>query len=123
MSEEYPLFVNVSDEAVTDAQDLIDSFKAQMKKVAEAAISDLYVDISDWIESDSWTNVRNVMLDALCNYGNRKIQGKYDFAKIRAKIFEDFHDDIINDLNQDLVEANAALKERIQAMLRYNNVR
>lgn len=113
MSEEFPLFPRLSEEGRQEAQALIDAFKEKLKEVASRVIGDLYCDAADFIESDSWTNFRNTIMDGFRNYANRKLQAEWDFAKIREEIFKQFHDEIIHELNQDLVQENEKLKKEI----------
>ena len=112
--EEYPLFPTLPEDGKKEAQRLVDEFKASLIKVADEAIGNLYCDVVEHIESDSWTNYRNCLMDGLKNYANRGIQGKHDFKEIRRSIYKEFRSDIIVDLNQDLVEENEGLKEQIK---------
>lgn len=119
MSESYPLYPRLAEEGVLEADAIIKSFKEKIAKAAADAIGELYVDLPDYIESDSWGNFRNSLLDGLTNYGNRKIQGYYDFAKIRRQIFVEFKSEIINDLNQELLKENRELKESLRKEREY----
>jgi len=113
MSDEYPLYPGLSEDGAKLAQSIIDEFKKELVKVATGAIDELYVDVAAYIESDSWTNYRNHLMNGLSNYNNREKQGDYDFKKIRQAIYEEFREDIINDLNQDLVKEVEDLKKHI----------
>lgn len=110
---EYPLYPAISEEAEKEAQQLIDNFKKQLAKAADEAITTLYTDVAVYIESDSWGNFRNQIMDGFKNYNNRKIQNEWDFKKIRQEIYKEYREEIITDLNQDLVEQNEALKKQI----------
>jgi predicted HAD superfamily phosphohydrolase len=112
MAEEFPLYPELSEEGAQEAQKLVDRFKAELTKAADNAIGDLYCDVATHIESDSWTNYRNKLMDGLQNYDNRLVQGEHDFKKIRQSILEEHREDLIKDLNQDLVQENEALKEQ-----------
>ena len=85
-------------------------------KMIQEETSDLYCDLPCYIEGDSWTNFRNNMIAAFCNYSNRLKQGEYDFAKLRKKIYEEYRDELIPDLNQDLVKEIEELKKQIHYM-------
>ena len=113
MSDEYPLYPELAEDAHKEAQSLIDKFKAEMVKGAEDVIGRLYTDVAVHIESDSWTNFRNEVMDGYRNYNNRKIQAHQDFKIIRQSILKEHREDIINDLNQDLLEEIESLKEQI----------
>ena len=108
--DEYPLYPKLSEAGQQEAQQLIDSFKTALKTAAEEVISNLYCDVIFYIESDSWANFRNELMDGLRNYANRRVQGEYDFKQIRQQIFEDFKDEIIKDLDQDNLEKIKELK-------------
>jgi len=114
MSEKYPLYPTLSEQGNKDAQALMDAFKEKLKIVAEEVIGDFYCDVAIYIESDSWTNFRNELMDGFRNYDNRKIQGKYDFKEIRHAILKNHKEDIVEDLNQDLLKEIASLKEHIE---------
>lgn len=120
MSDQYPLFPELSDAGKEEAQKLIDRFKLQMHKVADEILSELYCGIAVHIESDSWTNYRNKMMDGFRNYGNRMVQGEYDFKQIRAEIFKDFRDDIIKDLDQDNIEKIENLERQLKQAYEIN---
>jgi len=114
MNDEFPLYPDLPQAGVEEAEALVNKFKEQLKKAAEEAIGELYCDIAPHIESDSWTNFRNALMDGFRNYDNRHLQASYDFKEIRQAIFRDFRDEILEDLNQDLVEEIDRLKEQLQ---------
>jgi hypothetical protein len=114
MSDDYPLYPTLAPEAAQQAQLLMDGFKVKMHKLCDEVLGDLYCDVAAYIETDQWTNFRNELFAGFSNYGNRRIQAAYDFAKIRRAIFEQFREEIVKDLNQDLVEEVAELKKRIE---------
>ncbi|MES0445033.1 MAG: hypothetical protein ABUJ92_00670 [Desulfobacterales bacterium] len=114
MSSDYPLFPELPEGGAEEAQVLINKFKESLSKAADEAIGDLYCDIVPHIESDSWTNYRNFLMNGLRNYNNRTIQSPYDFKEIRQAIYKEFREDIIGDLNQDMVKEIANLKEQLE---------
>ena len=121
MSEQYPLYPTLPEPGAQEAQELIERFKQQLKTAAEFAFTDFYTNILPYIESDSWLNFRNQMLEGFLNYNNRKIQGEYDFKQLRQQIYREFRDDIIKDLDQDNLEEIERLKrevEHLREMLR-----
>ncbi|HJZ06374.1 MAG TPA: hypothetical protein VJ327_11090 [Patescibacteria group bacterium] len=115
---EYPLYPELSNGAKIEAEALIADFKKKLSKAADEAIGKLYCNIVPFIESDSWSNFRNQIMDGFKNYDNRKIQGEYDFSEIRKQIFIQFREEIISELNQDLVDENNKLKNRIEELLK-----
>lgn len=114
MNNDFPLYPELPEDGKKEAQALIDNFKTELVKAAENAIGDLYCDVVEHIESDSWTNYRNHIMDGFKDYGNRKIQGEHEFKEIRQAIYREFRDEIIVDLNQDLVKENNDLKEQVE---------
>ena len=86
--DEYPLYPELTEAGKKEAVELIESFKTALKKVAEETISNLYCDVIQYIESDSWNNFRNELMSGLKNYANRRIQGEYDFKAIRQQIYK-----------------------------------
>ena len=116
MSDKYPLFPALSSDGQEEAQKIIDDFKNQMEKIASQTLGKLYTDVVLYIETDSWTNFRNEIMDGFKNYGNRKIQARYAFKEIRQAILKEYRDEIIDDLNQDMVEEIANLKKTIDML-------
>ena len=109
--KEYPLYPKLQDEGEKEAVQVLNAFVKKIKKAAEEAVRDFCVEALPYIESDSWTNFRNEIMDGFRNYNNRKIQDNYDFAEIRKSIYKEFRDDIIADLNQDNLKEIKKLKE------------
>lgn len=114
MKDEFPLYPKLNEPGEEEAQALVDSFKSKLKDAADEVIGTLYCDVATYIETDSWSNFRNQIMEGFKNYDNRKIQNEYDFKKIRAEIYKEYRDDIIADLNQDLLEENETLKKDLE---------
>lgn len=110
----YPLFPKLNKDGSEQAQELMDKFKAEARKVlysvVDEVLTNIYCDIIPEIESDSWTNYRNTMMAGFKNYDNRMIQNRWDFKTIRQEIYREFKDEIIKDLNQDNLEKIAELE-------------
>ena len=104
------LYPELSKKGEEEAQQLIDKFREQMKKAAGDILDDLYIYIVPHIKSDSWLNFRNDLMAGMQNYQNRLIEEEYNFKIIRETIFQEFKDEIIKDLNQDLIKENEELK-------------
>ena len=117
---DFPLYPELSEAGQTEAQELVNKFKAEIVKAAEDAIGDLYCDVAVHIESSSWTNYRNKMMDGFRNYGNRNVQGEHDFKIIRKAIYDEFRDELIVDLNQDMLKEIEGLKEQLEWQIRAN---
>ena len=110
---QFPLFPELSDQGQKEAVELIEKFKVELQKAANQAIMELYCDIPDFIESDSWGNFRNTIMKGMQNYRNRELGHRYEYDKIRAEIFKQFRDEIIADIQDDVIKENNDLKEQI----------
>jgi len=115
--KKYPLYPELAEAGKQEAQFLIDSFKEKIKKAAEEVIQGFYCDIVPFVETDSWSNFRNQIMDGFRNYDNRKIQGKYDFRQIKKEIFKDFRDEIMKEMPEELIEENESLKRQLKNVL------
>ena len=114
-------YPDLSEQGKKEAQEIIDMFKLQIKKVAEETIGQLYCDVAWHIQSDSWINFRNALLDGFKDYNNRA-GAEYDFAAIRSKIYSDYSEEIIKDLNQDNLKEIDRLRlqiKHLEEMRRY----
>ena len=118
MSKEFPLYPELKEEAKKEAQALMDGFKKKieekMLEVCKGVLTDLYCDVAMYIESDSWSNFRNEILQGFSKYGNRKLQADYAFAKIRKTIFEEHREEIIKEVEQDIVKENESLTKQLE---------
>ncbi len=116
MTTEYQLRPELTEAGKQEAVELIESFKVRLMEVATDVIGDLYCDIVQYIESDSWINFRNELMSGLRNYANRRIASEYDFKAIRQQVFEDFREEIIKDLDQDNLEEIDGLKKEVEEL-------
>lgn len=116
MSEQYPLYPELPEAGREEAGALVERFKVQLKKAAEEVLGGLYTDVVCHIESDSWTNYRNAMMDGFKDYRNRLVQGEYDFRAIREKIYSEFRADIIKDLDQDNLKRIEDLQKEVSRL-------
>lgn len=125
--EKYPLYPELNPDGNKDAQDLMDKFKQDAKKVLDNLLDDylgnVYMNLLPEIESDSWVNYRNTLMDGFKNYNNRHVQNRYDFKDIRQQIYKDFREDIIKDLDQDNLEKISELEKTIQHMREMESLR
>lgn len=117
---DYPLYPPLSEQAQEEADKLIKQFKLKLQESTEKLVIDalgsFYINIIPYIESDSWANFRNEIMDGFKNYNNKKIQSEYDFKVIRKQIYEDFRDEIIKDLNQDNLSRIEELEKENQKL-------
>ena len=115
INPDYPFYPRLSEDGIRDVQALVDDFRKALTKVAEEVIGNLYCDIAPHIESDSWTNFRNDVMAGFRDYGN-KDKAQFDYAEIRAKLWEDNRDEIAKDIESDIIAENTRLKEQIEMM-------
>lgn len=120
MSKEYPLYPELNADGNKEAQALIDKFKSDAKKILNQLLDDylgnVYVDLLPEIESDSWSNYRNALMDGFRNYDNRLIQNRFDFKEIRQAIFKQFKEEIIKDLDQDNLDKIKNLQDQVNSL-------
>lgn len=112
----YPLYPALADQGKQEAKIVIDRFKEKMKQVCSDALGEIYVDVAEYIETDSWTNYRNTLLDGLTDYRNRHKQGEYDFKKIRRAMFEEYREEILADIDKDHLEEITKLHGEIKKL-------
>jgi hypothetical protein len=120
LSEENRMYPELTEAGKVEADNFLQGFRDNIKNALASAVEEVmskaYTSCVPYIESDSWGNFRNEIMDGFKNYNNRKIMQDYDFAEIRKEIFKQFHDEIIPELNQDLVQENARLKETVKSL-------
>lgn len=116
MSEEYPLYPELTEQGKEEAQKIMDSFKPKLKRLMDEVLGDLYTDVSYYVESDHWCNYRNALMDGFKDYSGGKANHEYDYEELRQAIYRNHKDEIVRDLNQDLVEENERLKAQIEQL-------
>lgn len=116
MSEEFPLYPELTEQGKEEAQKVMDSFKPKLLAMMKEVMGELYTDVSYYIESDHWTNYRNALMDGFKGYGGGKPNHAYDYKELRRAIYANHKEEIVKDLNQDLVEENENLKEQIERL-------
>jgi len=116
MSEEYPLYPELTEQGKIEAQKIMDSFKPKLAKLLDEVMGDLYTDVSYYVDSDHWTNYRNALMDGLKGYGGGKPNHEHDYKELRQAIYENHKEEIINDLNQDLIKENEKLREYVEQL-------
>ena len=116
MSDEYPLYPELTEQGKEEAQKIMDSFKPKLKKLMDEVLADLYTDVSYYVESDHWTNYRNALMDGFRGYGGGKPNHEYDYKELRQSIYKNHKNEIVADLNKDLVEENERLMAEIKQL-------
>lgn len=102
--------------AKIEAQFFLDQFKKKLLGICEDVIGDLYVNIMPYIESDSWSNFRNQVVSELQGYGKGKLVSKYEIELIRRSLLDNYRDEIIKDLSQDMLKEIERLKKEIERL-------
>jgi len=116
MSEEYPLYPDLTEQGAEEAQKIMDSFKPKLVKLMEEVMGELYCDVIHYVASDSWTNYRNDLMDGFRGYTDNSDKHPYDFKALRQAIYDNHKEAIVKDLNQDLVEEVKKQKEHIEIL-------
>ena len=116
MKTEDTFYPELTEQGKQQAQDLMIKFEKTLKESAINIISkfseDFYCDVLHEVESDHWTNYRTKILNAICDYSNKK-DNSYEFDRIRKAIYRKHKDEIVKDLNQDLLKEISDLKEQL----------
>ena len=114
MSEEYPLYPELTEQGKEECQRIMDSFKPKIAAMIDNLLGELYTDVSYYVESDHWTNYRNALMDGFMGYGNNSGKHSHHYKKLRQAIYRNHKDEIVKDLNQDLLAEIEELKSRIE---------
>lgn len=112
-----------SEKLEKEAQDFIDSFKTKLTKIADETISNLYVNIMPYAETDTWTNYREALRLEL-EHDYRFSIFKDDWAKnFRKAIFIENKEELAELISKDLLEKIKKLEDQIQEfdMFRYSS--
>ena len=86
MSGEYPLYPELTEQGKEEAQKIMDSFKPKLAKLMNEVLSDLYTDVSYYVESDNWTNYRNALMDGFKGYGRFELRYSYNERRPQLRL-------------------------------------
>jgi hypothetical protein len=114
--KKYPLYPTLTEEGESEAQRIMDSFKPRITAMVDELLGDLYSDVSYHVASDHWTNYRNELMNGFKGYRAGASTHQHDFKELRQAIYDNNKEEIIKDLNQDLVEEVASLKETVKLL-------
>lgn len=120
MSDEYPLYPELTEQGKEEAQKIMDSFKPRLVELMNEVMGDLYTDVSYYVDSDHWTNYRNALMDGFKGYTHGKADHEYDYKALRQAIYANHKDEIVKDLNQDLVKEIESLNNQIKQLQQIN---
>ncbi|WP_205688931.1 hypothetical protein, partial [Candidatus Macondimonas diazotrophica] len=118
MSNEYPLYPELTEQGKQEAQKIMDAFKVKVSEIVEEVLDSLYTDVSYHIESDHWSNYRHALLEGFKDYKNGKADHSIAYAELRMAIYKNNRDEIVQDLNQDLVAENDRLRKEVKDLLK-----
>jgi hypothetical protein len=113
--------------AEVEAIKLIDKSKEYLKKtienVAIEILDKIYSDVAPWVGGDMVGNFQRQIVDAICDYNQLKEFSRWDAKKVRNRIFSEYKEEMVKDLNQDNLEKIKELEEeiiRLKKESRYN---
>ena len=122
MSENFEKIEGLKKSLEADAIALIAEFRKRITGAANEVIQNVYTDFVPHIESDAWTNYRELLRREMeggwYKRTNDTLEGRWARA-VRDMILREHRADIIAELNQDLVAENKELKEKIERMNDY----
>ena len=107
---------DLSEKGMAEFEAYIEIAKSKIKKSCDEALSDIYTNLPEWIESDSWLNFRNKIINSLMDYSNLN---EWDQRKIRESILKNHYNQVVSELNKDLLSEIEILKSRISIMEKY----
>lgn len=104
-------------------QDMVDSFKKQLTKVAEEAISTIYTDTSLHAVNDAQINFRNQFRDEIRKEFESEIKSKYSYFSwaydMRMLLLKNHKEEISNKIIEDLQDRVKSLEDHIEQMRRF----
>lgn len=109
----------LSEKGHLEANELLNSFRERMKKIADEVMGELYVNVMPYIETDSWLNYRETLRCELMNK-YRTVETctseEYWAKSVREAIYKQFNAElkqgIIRDLEEQIEELKADLNRR-----------
>lgn len=114
-------YPKLSEKGQQDFDDIISMAKLRMLDVCKESLGEVYIDICEHIESDSWTNFRNQFVDAFMRL-DENFCGVYNLRKMAMKIAETYPEKLaglINEKNVDEIEMLKKVIEDFHEMKRY----
>ena len=116
------IYPELSEEGHIRTKAIVEKFRKQLEAIANETLVEFADTMaSEIVEDDSWISFRRTVIESLCGYGDRdkKMAGTYNgqwWTKIRAKILEENHEAIVNDIISDKDYEINRLKERIEIL-------
>jgi hypothetical protein len=84
-----------------------------MRRLADEILGEVYVNCMPYIDSDSWQNFRNHVVEWIRGY--RELPG-HDAKQVRESILKHHREQIIADLNQDLLNRIKDLEDLVEKL-------
>jgi|GEM_PF-2738636 len=115
-------YPELSKEGKERTQIIINKFGDQLRELMNNTVSDFTRNLGcEIVNDDAWIDIRQKTLEALCGYEESERRNKSGgtylgqwWTQIRAKIFSENRDKIINDIILDKEKEIEILKERLQ---------
>jgi hypothetical protein len=122
MTEAELKWPQMTEEQLSLCERLIEKFKGQLKSAAEDALSTVYVDVMPHIESDTFLNFKSQAMSVIRGYATKDAltAGDYSGQHIRAKIFEEHKNELVELINQDHLATIKGLREDLKCEREYN---
>jgi len=122
-------YPELSKEGQERTQLIIDKFGKQLWEMMNNSVSEFTQNLAiEIVNDDSWVDVRQKTLEALCGYGEAERRNKAGgtylgqwWVQIRAKILEENREAIISDIILDKEHEIKLLKERIEQLQKDRN--
>jgi hypothetical protein len=95
-----------------ESQAYMDYAKEKIKKIANEAIDDIYINIVPNAYGDALTNFRNSMMEEIVKTKPSKFD--YQGSRLRELIWKSHKDELVNLLNEDLLKENERLKKLLE---------
>lgn len=112
------LYPKLTEKGKEEAALLVKSIvKAVIKELDD---NDFYCNIPCYIQSDSWINFRNSIMDGFNDYANGKANDLYDFKHLREVMLRENYDQIIKDIDQDNLDKIKDLEKHIEILNSFN---
>lgn len=106
---DYP---TLSEKGEREFDSVIQHAKKRLLKACEESLSELYIELGEYIETDSWTNFRNQFVAAFMRL-DENFCGRYDLRKMAFKIAETYPEKLAGLIN----EENVVKIERLEKWL------
>lgn len=79
-------YPELSEAALKEAENFIESFRNKIKVILEEVLKEAYCDYLPWIESDSWTNVRSQIEQAIVKNYPKEYSSHGYYRELRDRI-------------------------------------